>query len=76
MLVGSVQLAIFAAIGRPPDPLIFLTIQGLIGSGSAAGTLALARRSDDLELLESGREVSEIGLTKEEKRLMLGERLG
>ena len=76
LLVGGVQLAIFAAIGRPPDPLVFLTLQGLIGSGSAAGTLALARSADDAELLESGHEVADVGLTAEEKRLLLGEHVG
>ena len=73
LLVGGVQLAIFAAMGRPPDPLLFLTLQGLIGSGSAAGTLALARKADDAELLESGQAASDIGLTQDEKRFLLGE---
>ena len=71
-LVGGAQLAIFAAIGIPPDPAFFLTIQGLIGAGSAAGTLAVARKADDAELLESGQEISDVGLTDEEKRLLLG----
>jgi hypothetical protein len=73
LLVGGAQLAIFAAMGRPPDPFVFLTLQGLIGASSAAGTLALARRVDDRELLESSEQVSEIGLTQDEKRLLLGD---
>ena len=35
----------------------------LLGAGSAAGSLALARRADDGELLEHGEDVADIGLT-------------
>ncbi len=45
----------------------------LLGAASAAGSLALARRADDRELLEHGADVADIGLTEEEKReLLLG----
>jgi len=54
---------------------VFLTLQGLLGAGSAAGTLALARKSEDEALLESSQQVSETGLTSEERRLLLGERI-
>ena len=43
----------------------------LLGAGSAAGSLALARRADDRELLEHGEDVADIGLTEEEKRELL-----
>ena len=43
----------------------------LLGAGSAAGSLALARRADDRELLEHGADVADIGLTDEEKRELL-----
>ena len=43
----------------------------LLGMGSAAGSLALARRADDRELLEHGADVADIGLTEEEKRELL-----
>ncbi len=43
----------------------------LLGAGSAAGSLALARRADDRELLEHGADVADIGLTEEEKRELL-----
>ncbi len=43
----------------------------LMGAGSAAGSLALARRADDRELLEHGADVADIGLTEEEKRELL-----
>ena len=44
----------------------------LIAAGSAAGSLALARSADDRELLDAGADVADIGLTKEEKRELLG----
>ncbi len=45
----------------------------LLGAGSAAGSLALARMADDRELLEDGADVADIGLTEEEKgELLLG----
>jgi hypothetical protein len=43
----------------------------LMGAGSAAGSLALARRADDRELLEHSADVADIGLTEEEKRELL-----
>ena len=50
---------------------VFLGVPALLGAGSAAGTLALARRADDQELLDAGPD-GEIGLTIEEKRELLG----
>ncbi len=46
-------------------------VMALMGAGSAAGSLALARRADDRELLEHGADVADIGLTEEEKRELL-----
>ena len=43
----------------------------LLGAGSAAGSLALARRVDDRELLKHGADVADIGLTEQEKRELL-----
>ena len=43
----------------------------LLGAGSAAGSLALARRTDDRELLDAGADVADIGLTEAEKRELL-----
>ena len=47
------------------------TVLALLGAGSAAGTLVLARRADDSALLEHGVDVADIGLTTEEKRELL-----
>lgn len=71
-LVAGLQLGAFALLGSGPGPLVFLGIQGLIGAGSAAGSLILARASDDQELLEAGDRVAAIGLTEDEKRQLLG----
>ena len=75
--VGGLLLTIYFAFTWLP----LLSLQGertagllaLLGAGSAAGSLALARRADDQELLESGEEVAEIRLTEEEKHQLLGE---
>ncbi len=48
-------------------------IAAFLGASSAAGTLALARRADDRELLDAGADVADIGLTEEEKHALLGE---
>ena len=46
-------------------------VMTLTGAGSASGSLALARRADDRELLEAGADLADIGLTEEEKRELL-----
>jgi len=53
------------------DSLMTYSVITLLGMGSAAGSLALARRADDRELLEHGADVADIGLTEEEKRELL-----
>lgn len=40
----------------------------LLGAGSSAGSLALARRADDSELLETGEGEADVELTEEERR--------
>ncbi len=82
----EMSLPVFAGIGGTVGGLIAvvlslsiagpvtLTLVGtlfLLGAGSAAGSLALARRADDRELLEHGADVADIGLTEEEKRELL-----
>ena len=46
------------------ETLVFVSVVTLMGAGSAAGSLALARRAEDRELLESGEEA--LGLLKGE----------
>ncbi len=55
-----------------PSTLGFATVLALMGAGYAAGTLALARKAEDRELLGAGADVAEVGLTKEEKAALLG----
>ena len=60
---GSAFLANLAVLGP---------VFALAGAGSAAGSLALARRAEDHELLEAGEEVAEVGLSEGEARELLG----
>ena len=52
--------------------LVTASVMAVLGAGSAAGSLVLARRGDDRELREAGADVEDVGLTKEEKRELLG----
>ena len=62
--------------GVDSSPLLPVVILGsvvtLLAAGCAAGSLALARRADDRELLEDGADVADIGLTEKETRELLG----
>ncbi len=49
-----------------------LGVVPLLAAGSAAASLALARREDDRELLEDGADVADIGLTEKETHELLG----
>ncbi len=53
--------------------LVAASVMAVLGAGSAAGTLALARRAEDRQLLHAGADVADIGLTTEEKRELLAE---
>jgi hypothetical protein len=44
----------------------------LLGAASAAGTLAIARRSDDNALLAASDEVGGVGLSEPERQSLLG----
>jgi hypothetical protein len=45
----------------------------LLASGSATGSLALARRAEHRQLLESGKEIGDVGLSRDEARRLLGD---
>jgi hypothetical protein len=76
--VGGFLLSLLWVYGAGPAPTLAEimstgVLMGLMGGGSAAGSLALARRADDRQLLDAGADVADIGLTEEEKReLLLG----
>ncbi len=75
--MGGLVLSMFlltagnGAAGSIVTGVIMTSVATLLGAGSAAGSLALARRADDRELLEHGADVADIGLTEEEKRELL-----
>ena len=60
------------AAGGAPDVLLFVGRLTLLGTGSAVGSLALARWADDRELLDAGEDAAGIGMTEEEKHQLLG----
>ncbi len=53
------------------DALGVGVVMTLTGAGSAAGSLALARRADDRELLEAA-DIADVELTEEETQQLLG----
>ena len=74
--VGGFLLSMLWVYGAGPAPTLGEIVgtgvlMALMGAGSAAGSLALARRADDRELLDAGADVADIGLTEEEKRELL-----
>jgi hypothetical protein len=71
LIVGLV-LAVGTGVLTPGALTIGVGVMALLGAGSAAGSLALARVADDRELLEAGEAVAEVGLTTEESGALLG----
>ncbi len=72
--VGGLLVSIpWVAGATLAEALSIGVVMTLTGAGSSAGSLALARRADDRELLEHGADVADIGLTEEEKRELLTE---
>ena len=73
--VGGLLLSGLLLSSSWPLAFVDVVIAGvvtLLSAGSAAGSLALARRADDQELLESGEDVADIGLTEQETQQLLG----
>ncbi len=73
--LGALATTLVSTIGLRGDAPTVVTmtaILALLGAGSAAGSLALARKADDRELLDAGADVADVGLTKEEKHELLG----
>ena len=68
--VGGLLLSMLV-ISSEAWTVVVAGVMALLGAGCAAGSLALARRADDRELLEHGADVADIGLTEEEKRELL-----
>ncbi len=72
--VGGLLLSgIFAwAAGLGGEFLVLGPVFALAGAGSAAGTLALARRAEERAFLDASADVGEAGLTHDEARELLG----
>ena len=71
LLVSMLMIAIGAVVNL--EGVVATALLPLMGAGSSAGSLALARGADDRDLLHAGADVADIELTKEEKRELLGE---
>ncbi len=73
--VGALLLSgIFVlATGLGGDAFLVLgPVFALSGAGCAAGSLALARMAEDRELLDTGEEAADVGLSEKETRELLG----
>lgn len=81
--VGGLLLGGIAVVGSfwgaGATPLlsgVFLGVSAVLGAGSAAGTLALARQAEGRDLLEAGAEVADAGLTEAEVERLTGRTRG
>ena len=79
MLVSLIPAAmVVLGLATPNVPLRQITVAllgpfALGGAIAAYGSLVLARMANDRELLDESRDVADLGLTKEEKRELLGD---
>lgn len=60
------------AAGLGGEFLVLGPLFALAGAGSAAGTLALARRAEERQLLDANADAAQPGLTEDEARELLG----
>lgn len=75
-LIPAVMVAIGLATPNVPLWQITLALLGPLtvgGAIAASGSLALARMAEDRERLDDDRHVTDVGLTKEEERELLGD---
>ena len=79
LIVSLVPAAlVILGLGTPNIPLWQITASLVVpftlgGAAAASGTLAIARLSDDRELLKAGENVADVGLTVEETCKLLGD---
>lgn len=80
LLLSLVPLVLVGlSLGTPADmshlwrgTLVLMVPATVLGALSAAGSLALARRAEDHELIDSSTEVANVGSSAEETRELLG----
>jgi len=73
-LVGGLLVTLSASWGGAPnlfDFLVNMGVVGLLGAGSSAGSLALARRAEGLRSLKAGEDDFDVGLTEGDERGVL-----
>ena len=77
--VGGLSLGTLAVIvgvvglgGITPLTVAVIGAAGLLGAGSAATSLILARKADDRDLLAAGQQSADVGLTEAERHELLG----
>ncbi len=70
--VLAVAAGVVGLGGITPVTAAVVGAAGLLGAGSATGSLALARKADDQALLVAGQDAAEVGLTDAERRKFLG----
>ena len=77
-LLAAIFVSVVALVDEGPSFLWNLVVLGPVfavaGAGSAAGSLALARRAEDRELLEASADLADAGLTESEVQELLGGR--
>ena len=67
-----VSMLIMTASGFSTPSLVAASVVTLLCTGSASGSLALARMAEDRELLESSADVAEVGLSEGEAKELPG----
>lgn len=75
-LVGGLLVTLSVSWGGAPSLLDFLVnmgVVGLLGAGSSAGSLALARRAEGGEALGDGEDFIDVELTERETQVLIGE---
>lgn len=72
LLLSGLFIPVAALLGNVVQFMILGPVFALAGAVSAAGSLALARRAEDRELLTESADVAEVGLTQSEMRELLG----
>lgn len=72
LLLGGLALIAMGGPALKMFDLVGLSVTTLLGSASAAGTLAIARRAEDQELLAASTDVAEVGVTEQETKQLLG----
>ncbi len=72
LLVGAFVAAV--GFGKAPNAALaaIMGTSTLLGAVSASGSLALARKEEDRELLDASADVAEVGLTEGEAQELLG----